>query len=86
MKLQQRPEADDLRAMQQQLSSLHVVMEQTSSEHEQQLERLRAQLHDTQADRDRLTQQIDGAGREEEEEGQRAAAIAQDVNRCVPVG
>ena len=32
-----RPEADDVRAMQQQLSSLHLVMEQTSTEYETQL-------------------------------------------------
>ncbi len=29
-----RPEADDVRAMQEQLSTLHLVMEQSSSEHE----------------------------------------------------
>ena len=83
VKLQQRPEADDVRAMQQQLSSLHVVMEQTSSEHEQQLERLHVQLGDMQADRDRLSQQLNGAGKEEED-GQQAAA-AQDLKRCVCV-
>ena len=32
-----RPEADDVRAMQQQLSSLHLVMEQSATEHEKQL-------------------------------------------------
>ena len=32
-----RPEADDVRAMQQQLSSLHLVMEQSTTEHEKQL-------------------------------------------------
>lgn len=33
-----RPEADDVRAMQQQLSSLHLVIEQSASEHEKQLQ------------------------------------------------
>lgn len=33
-----RPEADDVRAMQQQLSSLHLVLEQSNSEHERELQ------------------------------------------------
>ncbi len=36
-----RPEADDVKAMQQQLSSLHVVMEQSSNESDKQQETIR---------------------------------------------
>lgn len=35
-----RPEADDVRAMQEQLSSLHLVLEQNSIEHERQVNQL----------------------------------------------
>lgn len=35
-----RPEADDVRAIQEQLSSLHLVIEQSSSEHEKQLKEI----------------------------------------------
>lgn len=35
-----RPEADDVRAMQDQLSSLHLVMEQNAVEHEKKLKQL----------------------------------------------
>ena len=35
-----RPEADDLKAMQQELSSLHLLMEQSSGEHERKMQLL----------------------------------------------
>ena len=41
VKLQQRPEADDVRAMQQQLSFLHILMEKNSTDHEQEMERVK---------------------------------------------
>ena len=67
MKLQQRPEADDVRAMQQQLSSLHLVMEQTSSEHELETEKVRGELRGVELERDRLSGEVEAAKKEIED-------------------
>ena len=45
-----RPEADDVRAMQQQLSSLHVLLEQSTAEHE-------SSLQQVVGERDRLAEE-----------------------------
>ena len=54
MKLQQRPEADDVRAMQTQMASLHLIMEQNSNEHERKVAELRQQLGAGQGGREQL--------------------------------
>ena len=48
-----RPEADDVRAMQQQLSSLHLVMEQSSAENERQVQQLQGEKQRLQEDKNR---------------------------------
>jgi len=53
VKLQQRPEADDLKAMQQELSSLHLLMEQSSSEHERQVQLLSVEKQRTEDEKTR---------------------------------
>ena len=67
VKLQQRPEADDVRAMQQQMSSLHILMEQTSSEHERELGKVQADLRAVEGERDRLREDLEAARRSVEE-------------------
>ena len=59
VKLQQRPEADDLRAMQQQLSSLHLVMEQSSSEHEREMERMRASAKTLEEEKNKVEDEME---------------------------
>jgi len=54
VRLQQRPEADDVKAMQTQMASLHLVMEQSSNEHERRLAELRQQLGAGQGEREKL--------------------------------
>lgn len=39
-----RPEADDVKAMQSQLSSLHIVMEQNTTEHERTVHQLKEEM------------------------------------------
>ena len=53
VKLQQRPEADDLRAMQQELSSLHLVLEQSGAQHERQVEALAAEKRTVEEEKQR---------------------------------
>lgn len=48
-----RPEADDIKAMQQQLSSLHLVMEQSSGENEKQLRELGKEKQHMEMDKKR---------------------------------
>ena len=78
MKLQQRPEADDVRAMQQQLSSLHLLMEQSSSEHEREVERVRADMRVMEGERDRLRKEVDAATRDIE-----VMPRSEDINKYV---
>ena len=54
VKLQQRPEADDLRAMQTQMASLHLLMEQSTNEHERETTQLRSQLEAGQREKEHL--------------------------------
>uniref|UniRef100_A0A1X7SM67 Uncharacterized protein n=1 Tax=Amphimedon queenslandica TaxID=400682 RepID=A0A1X7SM67_AMPQE len=54
VQLQQRPEADDVKAMQSQLSSLHIVMEQNSSEHELTVHKLNEEINKLKSDKERL--------------------------------
>ena len=56
VKLQQRPEADDLKAMQQELSSLHLILEQSASEHEKQLKALSADKLKAEQEKTRFCQ------------------------------
>jgi flagellar motility protein MotE (MotC chaperone) len=67
VKLQQRPEADDVAAMQQQMSSLHLVMEQTSSEHEREVERVQADLRAVEGERERLRAELEAARKDVQE-------------------
>ena len=48
-----RPEADDLKAMQQELSSLHLLMEQSSSEHDRQVQLLSVEKQRTEDEKTR---------------------------------
>ena len=48
-----RPEADDLKAMQQELSSLHLLMEQSSGEHERKMQLLSVEKQRIEDDKTR---------------------------------
>lgn len=54
VKLQQRPEADDVRAMQQQLSFLHELMEKNSSEHELEVMKVMGEVRAVEEVKERL--------------------------------
>ena len=54
-----RPEADDVNALQQQLSSLHLVMEQSSSEHDKQLLQVSEEKKQTEREKEMLSQQLE---------------------------
>lgn len=54
-----RPEADDVHALQQQLSSLHLVMEQSSSEHEKQLLQVSEEKKQLDREKEMLSQQLE---------------------------
>ena len=49
-----RPEADDVRALQQQLSSLHIVIEQSATEHEKQLYQISSERDRERGEKERL--------------------------------
>ena len=54
-----RPEADDVHALQQQLSSLHLVMEQSSSEHDKQLLQVTEEKKQAEREKELLSQQLE---------------------------
>ena len=54
-----RPEADDVHALQQQLSSLHLVMEQSSSEHDKQLLQVSEEKKQAEREKEMLSQQLE---------------------------
>ena len=66
VRLQQRPEADDVRALQQQLSSLHLLMEQASSQHHSDTMKLQAELDAKQAEGEGLRRELEAAKEERE--------------------
>lgn len=66
VRLQQRPEADDVRALQQQLSSLHILMEQTTSQHQSETSKLQAELEASQAQAQALRREVEAAKEEGE--------------------
>ena len=78
MRLQQRPEADDVRALQQQLSSLHVLMEQASSEHLSETLKLQAQLEAKKTEGEGLRRELEAT--KEEREGM---PKADDITKSV---
>ena len=80
VRLQQRPEADDVRALQEQLSSLHIIIEQTSSQHMSETLKLQAELEAKQAEGERLQKQLEEA--KEESEGK---PKADDISKSVLV-
>jgi septal ring factor EnvC (AmiA/AmiB activator) len=53
--------------MQQQMSSLHLVMEQTSSEHEREVERVQADLRAVEGERERLRAELEAARKDVQE-------------------
>ena len=54
-----RPEVDDAHALQQQLSSLHLVMEQSSSEHDKQLLQLTKEKKLVEMEKEALSEQLE---------------------------
>ena len=54
-----RPEADDVHALQQQLNSLHLVMEQSSSEHEKQLQQVSEEKRKVEREKESLCEQLE---------------------------
>ncbi len=80
VRLQQRPEADDVRALQQQLSSLHLLMEQTSSQHLTETIKLQAELQAKQIEGEGLRKQL-----EEAKEQREGMPKAEDVSKSVLV-
>ncbi len=54
VKLQQRPEADDVRAMQTQMASLHMLMEHNTTEHERETGKLKEELKVLQEEKEHM--------------------------------